>query len=254
MPFVQLPLADFWEAVGPLLVFVFWILQQVFSASKEEDIEEEKPARRVRIGEDGEIIEEAVDPTQPKSIDDFLREIGATEEPAAGVDQAENEAEVMPSPVAMPARPIDPFEEPPRRKPKQRSQPDRQRTERSRQQRSPKRDQTPPAEKSTKRQRVNQQKLPDGQLTERSSHLGETIASADDRIDARLHQKFDHQLGNLDESDGGEAKSTKKSERLSKPTTSMSAKNLRDLLSSPSGMRDAIILNEILTRPSDRWD
>lgn len=254
MPFVQLPLADFWEAIGPLLLFVFWIIQQVFAAGKDEEVEEEKPARRVRIGEDGEIIEEAVDPNQPKSIDDFLREIGAAEDQAVGVDQAANEAEVMPTPAAMPARPIDPFEEPPRRKPKQRSQSERQRSERNRKQRTPKREQTPSSEKSPKRKPVNQQKLFDGQLSERSSQLGKTIVSDDDRVDARLHQKFDHQLGNLDTSEGGEAKTTKKSEKPSSQTTSMSAKNLRDLLSSSSGMRDAIILNEVLTRPSERWD
>ncbi len=246
MPLVVLPLADFLEAIGPLLVVLFWVLKQVFSSDEEALEDPEQPARRVRIGEDGEIIEEDVEPGEPKSIDDFLEEIRAAEEKPAVAKQMADEAEVVAAPVSVPAGPIDPFEEPPRQKPKPRKQPKRQKSAES-----PKPRPVVKNEKPRIGSKPGNQNTSDKRFAERTSHLGETIAQADDRIDARLHKKFDHQLGNLDKPIDS---ASNMGDRTSRSPITLSAQNLREMLSSPSGMRDAIILNEILQRPANRWE
>lgn len=74
---------------------------------------------------------------------------------------------------------------------------------------------------------------------------------ADERMDAQLHDHFDHGLGGL-----------------AKPTHSVTASDSNDsetdrstvmtdliqMLQQPEGVQQAVLLNEILNRPTHRWD
>ena len=79
-------------------------------------------------------------------------------------------------------------------------------------------------------------------IAEQTSHLGEEISQADENLEAHLQEAFSGQLGSLQHrerevADGG-------------PTI---AEEIRELISTPTGMRQMIVANEILRRPIDRW-
>ncbi|MBC8352192.1 MAG: hypothetical protein H8E66_09385 [Planctomycetes bacterium] len=88
---------------------------------------------------------------------------------------------------------------------------------------------------------------------ERLSHLGENVGRADDRMEDHLHEYFEHDLGQLGAKTAAAADSSLDDDspgqqrEIAKPT------NYFELLANPDSIRQAIILNEILMRPTDRW-
>lgn len=86
------------------------------------------------------------------------------------------------------------------------------------------------------------------QFTERASHLGEETALADDRLEAHLHQKFDHQLGTLTRSTMSAPATV-----TSGPAPTLSPSAVVEMLRSPQQIRNAIILSEVLARPDHQW-
>jgi hypothetical protein len=92
---------------------------------------------------------------------------------------------------------------------------------------------------------------------ERTAHLGEDAAMADDRMEARLQKKFDHQVGRL-------ASMPSQEPARSSPTPPVSATGpvtTRELhpsliaaaLRTPQTVRQAIILGEILRPVELDW-
>ena len=94
-------------------------------------------------------------------------------------------------------------------------------------------------------------------FAERTSQLGEEVDQIDDDVDERIQKEFDHQVGRLahlestpadaafDRRDAGvwgEAKSD-----------TLVADSLAAVFRDPASIRQAIILNEILRPPTDRW-
>ncbi len=68
--------------------------------------------------------------------------------------------------------------------------------------------------------------------------LGAEVATADDQLESRLHEKFDHDVGRL------EHRETVKK----RPKVDVAAE-VAAMLRSPEGMRQLIVANEILRRP-----
>jgi hypothetical protein len=84
-------------------------------------------------------------------------------------------------------------------------------------------------------------------LAAHASKLGQRIVAEDAQFDVQLKSKFDHTLGTLGGSqDSGAAAPTPQS-------SDTPAAQLAAMLANPSGIRQAVIANEILRRPSDRW-
>ena len=91
-----------------------------------------------------------------------------------------------------------------------------------------------------------------------AARLGADVGHADERVEEHLHEAFDHTLGSLaDTSMGADASKGSDgvspydgTEDLAVPST---ASEFRDLLGTPESIRKAVVLNEILTRPADRW-
>ncbi len=81
--------------------------------------------------------------------------------------------------------------------------------------------------------------------------LGYEVDQADDVMEAHLHQTFDHKLGRI-------SVSTTAAPASGSPTGTGSGTDavtsIIRLLQSPTGLRDAILLNEILQRPESRWE
>jgi hypothetical protein len=93
-----------------------------------------------------------------------------------------------------------------------------------------------------------------------TDRLGETIEQADDRLESRLHDVFDHRVGRLAETkpatelapaalpsgpDAGGA-----SDPQTEQAGRLPAAAILDVLRSPQSVRQAIILSEILRRPT----
>ena len=84
------------------------------------------------------------------------------------------------------------------------------------------------------------------EIADHVSHLGEDVAAADDRIAARLHKKFDHDISKIDD----KPRSIGEAAVVSKSKSAPIVQELIEMLQSPKTIRQAILLNEILTRPS----
>lgn len=95
-----------------------------------------------------------------------------------------------------------------------------------------------------------------GLFKERSSHLGESIKHSDEAIEARLHQTFEHRLGQLGPGTPRAEDSTLDEEEMAALRLAKAAArpaDLRTLLQSPLHLRNAIILAEVLNPPTHRW-
>ena len=107
-------------------------------------------------------------------------------------------------------------------------------------------------------------------FSERASHLGEVVGLADDDMDAHLHQKFDHQVGQLrsttaaaplvsaspsfEQSRHGDAGAAPAGAGdAAAQAAGVSAAEIAQLLRTPRNIRYAVIMNEVLTRPLERW-
>jgi hypothetical protein len=82
------------------------------------------------------------------------------------------------------------------------------------------------------------------QIAEHVRHLGEEVDASDDKLEAHLHQVFDHQLGRLKKStlEAGAA-------AYKEPPPEFSLGQIMRLLRSADSIRDAIVMSEILRRP-----
>ena len=236
------------DAIGPLLVVAFWVIRQVLVSLKEQreldqarkEAEEKGqpwPPEDEAVRVDKPALEQAAAPEQnpgaPKPAQADLR--SEVEEFLRRASQG-NAAPAAP-PTKKP--PLDPFDEPPRRQ----------------------RRQTPPAPAPKPRQaevqidsprksparRESLRHLPESQLAEHAAHLGETIGEAEDREEARRHEKFDNRLGTLMNRPGGAESAPVE------PKPANAASRIKKALASPSGAREAVILSEILRSPVERF-
>jgi hypothetical protein len=96
---------------------------------------------------------------------------------------------------------------------------------------------------------------------QRTQRLGDRVEHADDAMESRLHAVFDHGLGSLSQTPAAVAtadvtpapedpESTVGKARVAAPSA---ASRIADRLRSAGGMRDAIVLREILEPPEHRW-
>jgi hypothetical protein len=83
-------------------------------------------------------------------------------------------------------------------------------------------------------------------MARHASTLGQRIVTEDAQFDVQLKAKFDHTVGTL-------AGSPVSSTELAQAAPDTPAAQIAAMLASPEGVRQAIVLNEILNRPTDRW-
>lgn len=263
---VLTPLAAGWieaawvDGLGPLLVVAFWIIRQVMVAISEQR-ENDKAQREQPDDDEFNLDQEPALAGMPEApakaepaqgelrseIEEFLRRIG---EPAGDRPQEENWQgdSADDDPPSRRRKPIDPFEEPSPRQRQRRPPVESQPTpevellidhEAMRQQSEP-----------VQRGRQELRHLPESQLAEQAAHLGEGIAGADDRLEARLHNKFDHRLGKLRRE---EVKpEVEKKPEMGSAAALVGASRIKALLARPGGVREAVVLSEILRRPGDQ--
>ena len=97
------------------------------------------------------------------------------------------------------------------------------------------------------------------EFAKRTTQLGSEVAEADREIDERLHQVFDHHVSNLEllPGEAAAAPEVQTPVELTEPSLesipATFATGLTDLRANPTSVRQAIVLNEILHRPEERW-
>jgi len=83
------------------------------------------------------------------------------------------------------------------------------------------------------------------QIAEHTRRLGAEVDTADEKMEAHLHQIFDHKLGQLKSSTTEAAVL-----QTDKAAAELSLTQIVQMLRSPSSIRDAVIMSEILRRPN----
>jgi hypothetical protein len=92
------------------------------------------------------------------------------------------------------------------------------------------------------------------QISQRTAHLSARVDVADDEMDARLHQTFDHQVGRLKKTtEATPDVSSQDSNAVAATVAQATVLGIAHMLQSPENIRSAIILNEVFNRPLDRW-
>ena len=98
--------------------------------------------------------------------------------------------------------------------------------------------------------------LDSGLFKQRASQLGADVKSADEVIESRLHQTFEHRLGSLGASTA-RAEDSSLDDDETAAALALAAQSapmsFAELLRSPQSLRNAIILSEILNPPRNRW-
>lgn len=80
-----------------------------------------------------------------------------------------------------------------------------------------------------------------------TARLGQRIVEEDAQFDIELQSRFDHQVGTL----GGRSETP--TTESSVPEADSPAAQIAAMLARPQGAQQAVVLNEILRRPVDRW-
>lgn len=92
-----------------------------------------------------------------------------------------------------------------------------------------------------------QQHINTQDIAEHTSHLGERIQYADDRIAARIKQHLDHDVSKLDDLPTVQDDVVAS---VKQDQASQMAQDLLEMFRNPDSVRQAILVSEILNRPS----
>lgn len=80
-------------------------------------------------------------------------------------------------------------------------------------------------------------------ITGHVARLGAEVGQADEKVEAHLHQKFDHNLSRISDPE----------DKAGAAAGAAFAAQMAQLFRSPQSIQQAFILNEIINRPEHRW-
>jgi hypothetical protein len=254
-PLLLADIGDVIGAVFALLMALLWVLKQVFEGKKAAPragggaAAERRPAP-AQAAAGGKPPGQQADPLRAQ-VEEFLRRAGrgqgnqpgAQQRPAANRDievLLDDEAAVTPErrPLAEPLRPIEPAVAS--------TSPRQQQPAAQRKPRPPRRPPQPRRESAA--EHVTESVAAHAKaISEQTSRLGQRIIEDDHQFDVQLKAKFDHTVGTITSSPVTATEQTAVF-ALDSPAAQISA-----MLANPEGVRQAMIINEILRRPGDRW-
>lgn len=90
-------------------------------------------------------------------------------------------------------------------------------------------------------------------IGKQSERLGQKVDRADDVMEAHLHQTFDHKVGTIASTTAASAPTNVPAVAPSTQIGQSLADSLVQMLRSPAGVRNAILMNEVLRRPTENW-
>lgn len=239
------PLADWLESLLPLVFVIFFVVRQFLeslaAAKKDPEPVELDPIELPAADPQDEAVEVAPAPPRragagrESEVDEFLRRL-----------ESQNEADPPPAP----RRERPPAERPRRLATQARADnPGGMGSEEPARRRGGSEPATPEEAGGSSRRR----KLRPGGAQPAAAE------SRDERIAARIHEKFDHKLGRLQSEASKETAAAvapgaaRDGQSDDKPVDQTTAEALAAMLGSPQGMRSAILANEILRPPTERW-
>lgn len=242
---------EIFSVLVAIVFFIFWLVNQIADAKKQQREKEQAPPESAPDPMAADAAPAAAQPKAPPQdplraqVDEFLRRAGKQ---PGGKPASQRKPPARDEIVVLLD---DSVAEPPRRSPSAlRPQPKPAAAARDR--RSP----APPASKRPAgRQRgksvaehvAENAGSSTSQFRQEVADLGQRVKQADEQFDRQLQQKFDHELGTL-------ASRAPVSESASPAAAPVSpAAQIAALMASPDGVRQAIVLNEVLRRPTDRW-
>jgi hypothetical protein len=247
---------------------VFWILRQIAEAKKAAKAPRppQPPVQPPQQAAQGDAVQgpAAADPMRAQ-VDAFLRRASGQSSGAPAGGGAAGPAMQKPRTPAMPNRdsieillgnePVPanrpPLSEPLRQPETARQAPAPQSAATQLAQRSPR----PPQRNSAARSKSVADHVAENvisavdQIRNEVSHLGDRVAQADRQFSTQLQQKFDHEIGTL--GDRHAERMQDQQQPVAAPVNP--AVQIANLLASPDGMRQAVVINEVLRRPEERW-
>jgi hypothetical protein len=249
-------LADIGEVIGAavgLIALVLWVIQRIAEASKAM---RPQPARGADGPMEAELqpagqqpVGQQADPLR-NQVEEFLRRAGGQQGNQGGGPQRRmspsQDVEVLLgeeslSERRLPSSQLRPAGQRPAARstaPKQPAPSDQRPARRS----------VVPKKRKSLAERADERSAARAKNLERQvSSLGKRVIEEDQQFDTELKAKFDHTVGTLAD------QTTVSPVELTPAEPSSSAVQIAAMLANPDGVRQAIILNEILNRPSDRW-
>lgn len=247
-----------WEelltALLPLVLLVFWIIGQLSDAKNKNKAKQ--PPRQQPPGGPPQAREQAARGPDAirNQVEEFLRHAGGQGEDAGQQGQpAARAAEARMAPIEGVSEielVID--EDPPSRRPLSKPLQSIRESADARAAQAPRgRPGQPPLSPTTFDEHESvvehvTQHISSGrvEMADHLSHLGERVVRADQEFDEKMHERFDHDLGEL---------ASRRAERMRQQESVVvresAAAQIASMLANPEGVRQAVILNEILRRP-----
>jgi hypothetical protein len=248
--FAKPGIGDLTEIIIAVVVVLFAVLRQIFEANKEAG------KKAAALGPQPQAAPKQVPPAAGKQADplrsqveEFLRRAGQKSQASQQQAQPQRPASEIEVLVDDGSRP------PQRRTLVETTRPNDMRRSLAGSSTTPNSDKRPARRSVTPKRRVTlaeraavREEKRVGNLAEQQPHLGQRIIDDDKQFDEQLKAKFDHKVGTL----GGSAIASESQSSAPQRETPAAAQ-IAAMLANPEGVRQAVILNEILTRPSDRW-
>jgi hypothetical protein len=249
-PLHQSPLlADIDGVIGAVITLgalVLWIIQKIVEANKAAQAPKRAQAPRPQAPAPAAAAGQQADPLR-NQVEEFLRRAQGNEPaqrgpqprrvPAPGARDIEllvdEQTPRSQQPVGTPLRPgIERFGEAART-----TGPDAR----------PARRPVTPRKRKTLAEKADERAAARASAIDRqASSLGKRIIAEDQQFDRQLKSKFDHSVGTLASEMAAEV-------ALVPVARDTPAAQIAAMLSNPDGVRQAIVLNEVLQRPTDRW-
>jgi len=248
-------LADIGEVIGAVVTLgalVLWIIQKIAEANKavrpRQPQQAPRPAAPLAQGGGAPAMGQQADPLR-NQVEEFLRRANQANQPRHPAGS--------PRKAVPPAREIellvdDEASQPQRRvvgAPLQRMQtrPVEKRPSQPSGDKRPERRSVIPRKRVTLAEKADERAAARSKSIDRQvSNLGKRIITEDEQFDVQLKAKFDHKIGTL-------AGSTVPETELVPIVRETPASQIAAMLANPDGVRQAMILNEVLRRPTDRW-
>jgi hypothetical protein len=254
MSFVHPLLAvDFTHLIIPLVAVLFAVLKQLFDAGKKPNpnrpgaplVPQQKPATPPKpvAAEGGQQADQL-----RTQVEEFLKRAGQRQQP-------EQQPQSPRAPQPRPASEIEVLANDASRLPDRRTSTDAARANEARKaaaaanpdKRPARRSVTPKRRVTLAERAADREAVRLGSLPDQPPQLGKRIIEEDKQFDTQLKAKFDHAVGTLAES------APKVQPTATSPARETPAAQIAAMLANPDGVRTAVIINEILRRPSDRW-
>ena len=264
-PFQVLLLADIFDiitSVIALMVPVLWVMKQIFDATKQEapprgGPPEEAPPPQPQV--EAQAAGQQADPLR-NQVEEFLRRAGrGPQQPAEPGRPAPPQRRVRPAgPREIEVLVDENAPQPPERRPLaeplrsagQPAAPARPQPVAMPRQSRPQRRAAAAPQRETVAEHVADSLAAQSQnMIDRTSRLGQQIIEDDHQFDVQLKAKFDHTVGSLT---GSAVTAAERADAAARATKTPAAEIVA-MLSNPDGARQAIVINEILRRPSELW-